>query len=165
MPPALARSTRRRAPHAGHHACGLRRGGHPRAGSLPSDRQVRNRSSRRCTATRARRDRPEITVTVVKGGASTDIPGDGGIVGTSSSCDATVGGEGVDDEHAKLEVRQGRIFVTALRGRLAPSSVDAYRLFPGVAYPVPEGATVGLPPPPLSPSARRTGARGRRVWT
>ena len=104
---------------------------------------VRSPSSRRCIATGTRAAAGPITVTVVKGGASTDIPGDGGIVGASSSCDATVGGEGVDDEHAKLEVRQGRIFVTAL-SRTAGTFLGGNRLFPGVAYPVPEGATVGL---------------------
>ena len=104
---------------------------------------VRRPSPRRRFSTRTRAAAGPITVTVVKGGASMDVPGDGGTVGASASCDATVGGDGVDDEHAKLEVRQGRIFVTAL-SRTAGTFLGGNRLFPGVAYPVPEGATVRL---------------------
>ena len=126
---------------------------------------VRSRSSRRCIATRTRAAAGPITVTVVKGGASTDIPGDGGIVGTSSSCDATVGGEGVDDEHAKLEVRQGRIFVTAL-SRTAGTFLGEIVSSRAWRIPSPRARRwVSGTRTPRSPSARRTGARGRRVWT
>ena len=81
------------------------------------------------------------------------VPGGGGVVGSGGSADAVVGGGGkggggdaaavVDAEHAKLELRQGRIFVTAV-SRDKGTFLGGSRLFPGVAYAVAEGAVVVL---------------------
>ena len=71
------------------------------------------------------------------------VPGSGGVVGSGGSADAVVGGGGVDAEHAKLELRQGRIFVTAV-SRERGTFLAGNRLFPGVAYAVAEGAVVVL---------------------
>ena len=60
----------------------------------------------------------------------------------ASACVCVVAG--ADDEHAKLEVRQGRIFVTAVSKTKGRVSGGGLRLFPGVAYPIPEGAEVTL---------------------
>lgn len=84
-----------------------------------------------------------IKVTFSDGGKSTEVPGSGSIVGSGEGADVVVKGGDVDSEHAKLEVRQGRIFLTALskdRGTFLGGS----RLFPGVAYTVAEGAIVVL---------------------
>ena len=52
------------------------------------------------------------------------------------------------------------------RGRLAPSSGEN-RLFPGVAYPVPEGATVGLGDADAAVTVSQAdgGAGTEGVWT
>ena len=55
----------------------------------------------------------------------------------------TVSGADVDSEHAKLELRQGRIFLTAL-SKDNGTFLNGSKLFPGVAYAVAEGATVVL---------------------
>ena len=63
---------------------------------------------------------------------------------------------GVADAHVKLEVKQGRVFVTALKGGGRATLGDS-SLFPGVAYAVKEGATIGLG----EEGARDGGAGGR----
>tara|TARA_B110000879_G_scaffold207983_1_gene292721 strand:- start:2374 stop:2682 length:309 start_codon:yes stop_codon:yes gene_type:complete len=51
----------------------------------------------------------------------------------------------LSQEHCKLEVRQGRIFVTDVSG---PTGNGVFlgksKLFPGIAYPVPENSEVRL---------------------
>ena len=75
------------------------------------------------------------------GAAIADVPGSGGVLGSGASCDALV--PGADDAHARVEVKQGRVFVTALSASVGTFLGDA-KLFPGVAYAVPEGAEVRL---------------------
>ena len=53
------------------------------------------------------------------------------------------GFDGVEVEHAKLEVRQGRVFVTSV-AKSEGTFLGGSRLFPGVSYAVPEGATIAL---------------------
>ena len=76
-----------------------------------------------------------MTATVGGVATTTEIPGSGGSVGSDANACACVIA-GADDEHAKLEVRQGRIFVTAV-SKSEGVFLGGNRLFPGVAYPVP----------------------------
>lgn len=75
------------------------------------------------------------------GAAIADVPGSGGVLGSGAACDALV--PGADDAHARVEVKQGRVFVTALSASVGTFLGDA-KLFPGVAYAVPESAEVRL---------------------
>lgn len=84
-----------------------------------------------------------IRVTFSDGGKSTEVPGSGGIVGSGGGSVVVVKGGDVDSEHAKLELRQGRIFLTAL-SKDKGTFLGGSRLFPGVAYAVAEGAVVTL---------------------
>ena len=77
------------------------------------------------------------------GGEFAKVPGTGGVVGSGGKADAVVKGDDVDAEHAKLEIRQGRIFVTAL-SRDKGTFLSGSRLFPGVAYAVAEGGVIVL---------------------
>ena len=63
------------------------------------------------------------------------------MMSSGAACDALV--PGADDAHARVEVKQGRVFVTALSASVGTFLGDA-KLFPGVAYAVPEGAEVRL---------------------
>lgn len=76
-------------------------------------------------------------------GTSLEVPGSGGVVGSGGAADAVVRGDDVDALHAKLEVRQGRIFLTAL-SKTKGTFLNGSKLFPGVAYALAEGAAVVL---------------------
>lgn len=115
-----------------------------RARQAPETRRTR-RTSARTPGTSASATGPGlISVTATVGGVATttEIPGSGGSVGSDANACACVIA-GADDEHAKLEVRQGRIFVTAV-SKSEGVFLGGNRLFTGVAYPVPEGAEVAL---------------------
>ena len=77
------------------------------------------------------------------GGGAAEVPGTGATLGAGAGADARVTLPGVADAHVKLEVKQGRVFVTALKGGGRVTLGDS-SLFPGVAYAVKEGATIGL---------------------
>ena len=85
----------------------------------------------------------DIHVSFGEGEASANVPGVGGVVGSGGKADAVVKGDDVDEEHAKLEIRQGRIFVTAL-SRDKGTFLSGSRLFPGVAYAVADGGVILL---------------------
>lgn len=115
-----------------------------RARRPPETRRTRRTSARTPGASASAAGPGPIAVTAIVGGAATTttIPGSGGSVGSdASACVCVVAG--ADDEHAKLEVRQGRIFVTAV-SKTKGVFLGGSRLFPGVAYPIPEGAEVTL---------------------
>jgi hypothetical protein len=96
-------------------------------------------SSSRVVATVQKKTSNPIKVSF--GEESTEVPGSGGVVGSGSGADAVVKGGAVDAAHAKVEVRQGRIFLTAL-SKEKGTFLNGSRLFPGVAYAVAEGAVV-----------------------
>lgn len=77
------------------------------------------------------------------GGGAAEVSGAGATLGAGAGADARVTLPGVADAHVKLEVKQGRVFVTALKGGGRVTLGDS-SLFPGVAYAVKEGATIGL---------------------
>lgn len=77
------------------------------------------------------------------GGGAAEVSGAGATLGAGAGADARVTLPGVADVHVKLEVKQGRVFVTALKGGGRVTLGDS-SLFPGVAYAVKEGATIGL---------------------
>ena len=77
------------------------------------------------------------------GGGRRGGSGTGATLGAGAGADARVTLPGVADAHVKLEVKQGRVFVTALKGGGRVTLGDS-SLFPGVAYAVKEGATIGL---------------------
>ena len=115
-----------------------------RARRPPQTRRTRRTSARTPGASASAAGPGPIAVTAIVGGAATTttIPGSGGSVGSdASACVCVVAG--ADDEHAKPEVRQGRIFVTAV-SKTKGVFLGGSRLFPGVAYPIPEGAEVTL---------------------
>ena len=76
-------------------------------------------------------------------GGSVEVSGSGATLGSGADADAVVDLPGAGAAHLKLEVKQGRVFVTALKGGGTVPLGDS-PLFPGVAYAVKEGARVGL---------------------
>ena len=81
-------------------------------------------------------------IRVSHGGTASEVSS-GSILGSGGDASVTVSGADVDSEHAKLELRQGRIFLTAL-SKDNGTFLNGSKLFPGVAYAVAEGATVVL---------------------
>ena len=104
-------------------------------------------TSRGRRAVRIRAASGPIVVTVTVSGKLTacEIPGTGGLVGSGAGCACVVKSNTLSQEHCKLEVRQGRIFVTDVSG---PTGNGVFlgknKLFPGIAYPVPENSEVRL---------------------
>ena len=76
-------------------------------------------------------------------GGSVEVSGSGATLGSGADADAVVDLPGVGAAHLKLEVKQGRVFVTALKDGGTVTIGDS-PLFPGVAYAVKEGARLGL---------------------
>lgn len=85
-----------------------------------------------------------VTVTVNGKITTCEIPGAGGVVGKGKACDCVIDASGVDSEHCKLEVRQGRIFVTSIAKNPNGVFLGGNKLFPGVAYPVLESSDILL---------------------
>ena len=76
-------------------------------------------------------------------GGSVEVSGSGATLGSGADADAVVDLPGVGAAHLKLEVKQGRVFVTALKDGGTVTIGDS-PLFPEVAYAVKEGARLGL---------------------
>ena len=122
-------------------------GGFPRARLVaPPRRAARRRRARR----RRRRLRRRVVVVVVVVAArgpsesrcreNPPSTPPGVVVGSA----LVPGFDGVEVEHAKLEVRQGRVFVTLRREERGDVSWEGAGCFRAWSYAVPEGATIAL---------------------